>query len=570
MARLDGIPGSEWPPRCSTPWLRCGLRPSTSRRTEDRRVSRATPPSRRSRSTRTSPAPSSPSTVTSSGAPRSRHRLRHIVILRMAARRRGGLRLGRALVPGSRRRAHRRGDRRHRLARRRATRRATWRTPWSRQSIELIDDGVVATATWQVPGQRPHPTAARRRRVHGRLLQHRSRRSRGRSSSRWIPTARTSCRRGSVREAGAVRLPRARHRRRRRRAARRARRLRQGPRRRPEPRPDARPAPGHVRPPRRPRAGSTSLRTIERRNGSLCIGAGTTQADHRGDPTEWPTAVPLLARATPLIGHFQIRNRGTIGGSLAHADPAAEYPAVALALDAELVAQSPSGRRTIPAADFFHGTWSTDAGRRRAPGRRRLPRVGGPRVATRSRSWRAATATSPWPERSWPCRSTSRTASTRCGIGLLGLGLHARTGADAEATVVGVAATDVDAASSGRRRWPRWHRCRPTSTPRRTTAAASGRPWSSGLGRRPLRRPLRWLRPRSSCRSTERRAARGSSRGSRWPTSSASGATSPGPTSGASTGCAARARCCSTATRCGPASCSRSRPTAPRSPRSRA
>ena len=57
-------------------------------------------------------------------------------------------------------------------------------------------------------------------------------------------------------------------------------------------------------------------------------------------------AVPLLARATPLIGHFQIRNRGTIGGSIAHADPAAEYPAVALALDAELEAPSPRGRRT--------------------------------------------------------------------------------------------------------------------------------------------------------------------------------------------------------------------------------
>jgi carbon-monoxide dehydrogenase medium subunit len=60
-----------------------------------------------------------------------------------------------------------------------------------------------------------------------------------------------------------------------------------------------------------------------------------------------------------LIGHLQIRNRGTVGGSIAHADPAAEYPAVAMALDAELEADSPRGRRVIPAADFFTGLWST-------------------------------------------------------------------------------------------------------------------------------------------------------------------------------------------------------------------
>ena len=85
------------------------------------------------------------------------------------------------------------------------------------------------------------------------------------------------------------------------------------------------------------------LRGIERRNGSLWFGAGTTQARIESSP-EVAAAVPLLTKATPLIGHFQIRNRGTIGGSLAHADPAAEYPAVALALDAELEAASPRGR----------------------------------------------------------------------------------------------------------------------------------------------------------------------------------------------------------------------------------
>jgi aerobic carbon-monoxide dehydrogenase medium subunit len=90
----------------------------------------------------------------------------------------------------------------------------------------------------------------------------------------------------------------------------------------------------------------------------VTVGAGTTQSMIEAS-TELAGAVPLLARATPLIGHFQIRNRGTLGGSLAHADPAAEYPAVALALAAEMEALSPRGRRWLAAADFFTGFWST-------------------------------------------------------------------------------------------------------------------------------------------------------------------------------------------------------------------
>jgi aerobic carbon-monoxide dehydrogenase medium subunit len=100
------------------------------------------------------------------------------------------------------------------------------------------------------------------------------------------------------------------------------------------------------------------LRRIERRAGEVRIGAGTTAAavEHSADVA---AGVPLLARATPFVGHFQIRNRGTIGGSLAHADPAAEYPAVAVALDAELEALSPRGTRRIPASAFFTGLWGT-------------------------------------------------------------------------------------------------------------------------------------------------------------------------------------------------------------------
>src|SRR3954453_6281686 len=64
---------------------------------------------------------------------------------------------------------------------------------------------------------------------------------------------------------------------------------------------------------------------------------------------------PLLAAAAHWVGHVQIRNRGTVGGSLAHADPAAEVPAVALLVGAELVATGPNGERSITADDFFQG-----------------------------------------------------------------------------------------------------------------------------------------------------------------------------------------------------------------------
>jgi aerobic carbon-monoxide dehydrogenase medium subunit len=69
---------------------------------------------------------------------------------------------------------------------------------------------------------------------------------------------------------------------------------------------------------------------------------------------------PMLAAAIPLIGHFQIRNRGTIGGSLVHADPAAELPAVSLLLGGEFLLKSKSGARLVAAKDFFLGYLATD------------------------------------------------------------------------------------------------------------------------------------------------------------------------------------------------------------------
>jgi len=96
----------------------------------------------------------------------------------------------------------------------------------------------------------------------------------------------------------------------------------------------------------------TELDYIREDGGAIAIGALTTQrtVEHSQLVRE---RLPVLYEATRLIAHPQIRNRGTIGGSLAHADPAAEYPAVALLLDAEFKIRSASGERTLGAADFF-------------------------------------------------------------------------------------------------------------------------------------------------------------------------------------------------------------------------
>jgi len=100
------------------------------------------------------------------------------------------------------------------------------------------------------------------------------------------------------------------------------------------------------------------LSGIRREAGVLVVGAMTRLAEVERS-AEVAVAAPLVAEAVGLVAHTPIRNRGTIGGSLAHADPAAELPAVALALGAELVAVGPAGTRRIPAAEFLQGPFST-------------------------------------------------------------------------------------------------------------------------------------------------------------------------------------------------------------------
>lgn len=88
--------------------------------------------------------------------------------------------------------------------------------------------------------------------------------------------------------------------------------------------------------------------------GQLCIGAAVTQAR-----VEWrpglPSELPLLALAFPHISHFQVRNRGTVAGSIAHADPSAELALCLLALQGEVLLRRARGRRVVKAVDFFTG-----------------------------------------------------------------------------------------------------------------------------------------------------------------------------------------------------------------------
>ena len=102
----------------------------------------------------------------------------------------------------------------------------------------------------------------------------------------------------------------------------------------------------------------TELAYVRPVQSSVAIGALTRQ--HTLERAEViRTKLPIVAEACRLIGHLPIRHRGTVGGSLAHADPASELPAVMVALEAEMTVTRRGGRRTIPAEQFFTGMLTT-------------------------------------------------------------------------------------------------------------------------------------------------------------------------------------------------------------------
>ncbi len=104
--------------------------------------------------------------------------------------------------------------------------------------------------------------------------------------------------------------------------------------------------------------GVSEVAGISELDGGVSLGAMTRQRDaERSDLIR--ERAPLVQQALAHVGHPTIRNRGTVGGSLAHADPAAELPAVCIALDAELVARSATAERAIAAEDFYVGFMST-------------------------------------------------------------------------------------------------------------------------------------------------------------------------------------------------------------------
>jgi aerobic carbon-monoxide dehydrogenase medium subunit len=190
------------------------------------------------------------------------------------------------------------------------------------------------------------------------------------------------------------------------------------------------------------------LRSIDLTDDEVRIGAGTPHA-FVGMDDEVADSVPLLTLATPYIGHFQIRTRGTLGGAIAHADPAAEYAAVALALDAQMEAASPRGSREIAANEFFTGLWENSLEPDEIL------------TAVRFPVWdaRSGFAVEEFARRHGDFAIAGAAVAieldgedrvSRCGIGLLGLGSTPLRGSAAEEATVGRPVGEIDAAEIGR------------------------------------------------------------------------------------------------------------------------
>ena len=101
------------------------------------------------------------------------------------------------------------------------------------------------------------------------------------------------------------------------------------------------------------------LRGIRKKDGRIEIGAGTVHHDV-ATSSVLQDECPIIAETAAAIGDAQVRNRGTLGGSIAHADPSADYPAALLALDAEIHVTGHNGPRTVHARDFFRGLFTVD------------------------------------------------------------------------------------------------------------------------------------------------------------------------------------------------------------------
>jgi CO/xanthine dehydrogenase FAD-binding subunit len=123
------------------------------------------------------------------------------------------------------------------------------------------------------------------------------------------------------------------------------------------------------------------LAGIRREKNAIVVGATTRQAQAERDPVI-RASVPMLARVLPWVGHPPTRNRGTIGGSIANADPSAEIPLVAVTLGAEIMLATPDGPTSMPADDFFIGPMLTTINPGECVSAIRFPVWSHPRVGT--------------------------------------------------------------------------------------------------------------------------------------------------------------------------------------------
>jgi carbon-monoxide dehydrogenase medium subunit len=185
----------------------------------------------------------------------------------------------------------------------------------------------------------------------------------------------------------------------------------------------------------------SALSGIKEEGGTLVIGALTTHYAIESSPVV-KSKCPVLASVAAQIGDPMVRNMGTIGGSLAHADPAADYPAAIIALGAEIVAEGPKGKRTIKADDFFKGLMTTALAENEILTEVRVP-VCGPKVG-------CAYMKFPHPASRFAIVGVAAVLSvdggkiSKASIGLTGAGTKAVRAKGVEAALAGKAA---DAAS---------------------------------------------------------------------------------------------------------------------------
>ena len=210
----------------------------------------------------------------------------------------------------------------------------------------------------------------------------------------------------------------------------------------------------------------TSARTADR----VAIGALTRHRDLEISEVLRAHA-PLLAHVAGQVGDPQVRHRGTIGGSIAHGDPASDLPAACLALDATFTVVGPEGTRTIPATDFFRGFLETDLQPDEVLTEISVPKMDGAGWSFQKFNRRA---------QDWAIVGVAAVTGARPGVALVNMGpVPLRAGA-VEAALAG------GASPPRRPPTPPTGSSRPrTSTPAPSTAATWPRSWSDGPWRRP-------------------------------------------------------------------------------------